>query len=40
LDLGVGVAQEPDERALQGLRLGVVESTFEALPIDATVARE
>jgi toxin FitB len=40
LHFGVGVAQDPDERALRGLRLGVVESTFEPLPIDAAVARE
>lgn len=40
LHFGVAVAQEPDERARRGLRLGVVESTFEPLPIDAAVARE
>jgi predicted nucleic acid-binding protein len=40
LHFGVQVAQEPDERARRGLRLGVIESTFEPLPIDAAVARE
>ncbi len=40
LHFGVGVAQDPDERARRGLRLGVIESTFEPLPIDAAVARE
>jgi hypothetical protein len=36
----VQVAHDPDERARRGLRLGVIESTFEPLPIDAPVARE
>src|ERR1700742_2201123 len=40
LHFGVQVAQDADERARRGLRLGVVESTFEPLPIDAAVARE
>jgi len=40
LHFGVQVAPEPDERARRGLRLGVIESTFEPLPIDAAVARE
>src|SRR6186997_1949455 len=40
LHFGVQVAHEPDERARRGLRLGVIESTFEPLPIDAAVARE
>jgi toxin FitB len=40
LHFGVGVAQDPNERAKRGLRLGVIESTFEPLPIDAAVARE
>src|SRR4051794_14324346 len=40
LHFGVQVAQEPNERARRGLRLGVIESTFEPLPIDAAVARE
>lgn len=40
LHFGVGVAQDPDERAGRMVRLGVIESTFEPLPIDAAVARE
>jgi predicted nucleic acid-binding protein len=40
LHFGVQVAQDADERARRGLRLGVVESTFDPLPIDAGVARE
>lgn len=40
LHFGVQVAADPDERARRGLRLGVVESTFDPLPIDAAVARE
>lgn len=40
LHFGVQVADDADERARRGLRLGVVESTFEPLPIDAAVARE
>ena len=40
LHFGVQVAEDPDERARRGLRLGVIESTFESLPIDAAVARE
>jgi hypothetical protein len=40
LHFGVQVADDPDERARRGLRLGVIESTFEPLPIDAAVARE
>jgi hypothetical protein len=40
LHFGVQVAQEADERARRGLRLGVIESTFEPLRIDAAVARE
>jgi predicted nucleic acid-binding protein len=40
LHFGLGLAQEADERARRGLRLGVIESTFEPLPIDAAVARE
>src|SRR4051794_40669402 len=37
---GVLVASDDDERARRALRLGVIESTFEPLPIDAAVARE
>jgi predicted nucleic acid-binding protein len=40
LHFGVQVAEDADERARRGLRLGVIESTFEPLPIDAVVARE
>ena len=40
LHFGVQVAQDPDERARRGLRLGVIESIFQPLPIDAAVARE
>lgn len=40
LYFGVLVARDADERARRGLRLGVIESTFEPLPIDAGVARE
>jgi predicted nucleic acid-binding protein len=40
LHFGVQVANDPDERARRGLRLGVIEATFDPLPIDAAVARE
>jgi toxin FitB len=40
LHFGVLVAGDDDERARRALRLGVIESTFEPLPIDAAVARE
>ena len=40
LHFGVQVARDDDERARRALRLGVIESTFEPLPIDAPVARE
>ena len=40
LYFGVFVAQDPDEHARRGLRLGVIESTFDPLPVDAAVARE
>jgi toxin FitB len=40
LHFGVLVGTDEDERARRALRLGVVESTFEPLPIDAAVARE
>jgi len=40
LHFGVQVARDDDERARRVLRLGVIESTFEPLPIDAPVARE
>lgn len=40
LHFGVQVARDADERARRGLRLGVIEATFDPLPIDAAVARE
>lgn len=40
LHFGVLVADGDDERALRSQRLGVVEATFEPLPVDAAVARE
>jgi toxin FitB len=40
LHFGVLVAADDDERARRAVRLGVIESTFEPLPIDAAVARE
>lgn len=40
LHFGALVATDPDERGRRAQRLGVIESTFEPLPIDAPVARE
>jgi toxin FitB len=40
LYFGVLVAREKDERARRSQRLGVVEATFDPLPVDAAVARE
>lgn len=40
LHFGVLVAADDDERARRVQRLGVVESTFDPLPIDAAVGRE
>jgi predicted nucleic acid-binding protein len=40
LHFGVLVAQDDDERARRAQRLGVIEATFDPLPIDAAVARE
>ena len=40
LHFGVLVAGDPDERARRAQRLGVIEATFDPLPIDAAVARE
>ncbi|MFL5926025.1 MAG: PIN domain-containing protein [Gaiellaceae bacterium] len=37
---GVLVATEDDERARRSQRLGVLEATFDPLPVDAAVARE
>jgi toxin FitB len=40
LHFGTLVARDPDERARRAQRLGVIEATFDPLPIDAPVARE
>jgi toxin FitB len=40
LHFGLLVAKDDDERARRAQRLGVVEATFDPLPIDAAVARE
>jgi toxin FitB len=40
LHFGVLVAAEDDERARRSQRLGVIEATFDPLPVDAAVARE
>ena len=40
LHFGVLVARDADERALRAQRVGVIEATFDPLPIDAAVARE
>jgi toxin FitB len=40
LHFGVLVAGDPDERARRAQRLGVIEATFDPLPIDAAVGRE
>jgi predicted nucleic acid-binding protein len=40
LHFGVLIAAEDDERARRSQRLGVVEATFDPLPVDAAVARE
>jgi toxin FitB len=40
LHFGVLVATDSNERALRSQRLGIVEATFDPLPIDAAVARE
>lgn len=40
LHFGVLVASNDDERARRAQRLGVIEATFEPLPIDAAVGRE
>jgi predicted nucleic acid-binding protein len=40
LHFGVVVAGDADERARRAQRLGVIEATFDPLPIDAAVARE
>ena len=40
LHFGVLAAREADERARRAQRLGVIEATFDPLPVDAAVARE
>jgi hypothetical protein len=40
LYFGTLVADDPDERARRAQRLGVIEATFDPLPVDAPVARE
>jgi predicted nucleic acid-binding protein len=40
LHFGTLVARDDNERARRALRLGVIESTFDPLPIDAAIARE
>jgi toxin FitB len=40
LHFGVLITADDDERARRALRLGVIESVFEPLAIDAAVARE
>lgn len=40
LHFGVLVASDDDERSRWTQRLGVVEATFDPLPVDAAVARE
>lgn len=40
LHFGALVARDPDERGRRALRLGVIEATFDPLPINTAVARE
>jgi len=40
LHFGVLVASDDDERARRVRRLGLIEATFDPLPVDADVARE
>jgi toxin FitB len=40
LHFGTLVATNSEERALRAQRLGVIEATFDPLPVDASVARE
>lgn len=40
LHFGTLAAIDPDERARRAQRLGVIEATFDPLPVDARVARE
>jgi predicted nucleic acid-binding protein len=40
LHFGTLIATDPDERARRAQRLGVIEATFDPLPVNAAVARE
>jgi len=40
LHFGSLLATDPDERARRAQRLGVIEATFEPIPVDSPVARE
>ena len=40
LHFGSLVARDPDERARRAQRLGVIEATFEPIPVDSPIARE
>jgi len=40
LHFGVLVAADDDERARRTQRLGVIEATFDPLPVDAAIGRE
>lgn len=40
LHFGVLIATSDDERARRSQRLGIVEASFDPLPVDAAVARE
>lgn len=40
LYFGTLVAKDADERARRAQRLGVIEATFDPIPVDAAVARE
>ncbi|MQA73018.1 MAG: PIN domain-containing protein [Solirubrobacterales bacterium] len=40
LHFGALLAADPDERARRAQRLGVIEATFDPIPVDAAVARE
>lgn len=40
LHFGVLVPTDPDEQARRNTRLGVIEATFDPIPIDAPVGRE
>lgn len=40
LHFGTLIAADPDERARRAQRLGVIEATFDALPVTAAIARE